>query len=158
MLPRSSPRYFGAKTVPKIQLTDLTVQSLTVVGTYFDKKTPSFGIRVGKNRKTWMVMHGRSRTRIRLGHYPAVSLSEAKKKAHAALGQEAPEAKTAVVFEDAVRKFLAEHYQGKKPRTAHEAQRLLTSHRFKVEIEEAPERNVHGFKGYRLKQAQLTLV
>jgi hypothetical protein len=28
-------------------------------------------------------------------------------------------------------------------------------HRFKVEIEEAPERNVHGFKGYRLKQEQL---
>jgi hypothetical protein len=26
-------------------------------------------------------------------------------------------------------------------------------HRFKLEIEEAPERNVHGFKGYRLMQA-----
>ena len=30
--------------------------------------------------------------------------------------------------------------------------------RFKIEIEEAPERNIHGFKGYRLKQAQMTLV
>lgn len=30
-------------------------------------------------------------------------------------------------------------------------------HRFKVEIEEAPERNVHGFKGYRLKQEQMAL-
>jgi hypothetical protein len=27
-------------------------------------------------------------------------------------------------------------------------------HRFKVEIGEAPGRNIHGFKGYRLKQAQ----
>lgn len=30
-------------------------------------------------------------------------------------------------------------------------------HRFEVEIEEAPERNVHGFKGYRLKQGQMAL-
>src|SRR6202022_4666765 len=31
-------------------------------------------------------------------------------------------------------------------------------HRFKMEIEKAPERNVHGFKGYRLKQEQLALL
>jgi integrase len=30
-------------------------------------------------------------------------------------------------------------------------------HRYQVEIEEAPERNVHGFKGYRLKQAQIAM-
>ena len=27
-----------------------------------------------------------------------------------------------------------------------------------IELEEASERNIHGFKGYRLKQAQMTLV
>jgi hypothetical protein len=31
-------------------------------------------------------------------------------------------------------------------------------HRFEVEIEEAQERNVHGFKGYRLKQTQLAML
>jgi len=31
-------------------------------------------------------------------------------------------------------------------------------HRFEVEIEEAPERKVHGFKGYRLKQTQLAML
>jgi hypothetical protein len=31
-------------------------------------------------------------------------------------------------------------------------------HDFKIEIEEAPERNVHGFKGYRLKQEQLAML
>ena len=29
-------------------------------------------------------------------------------------------------------------------------------HRFEIEIEEAPERNVHGFKGYRLPSAYET--
>ena len=33
-----------------------------------------------------MIMRDRTRTRIRLGHYPALSLSEARKRAHAALG------------------------------------------------------------------------
>jgi hypothetical protein len=28
---------------------------------------------------------------------------------------------------------------------------------FEVETEEAPERNVHGFRGYRLKQGQMAL-
>jgi hypothetical protein len=31
-------------------------------------------------------------------------------------------------------------------------------HRYKVEIEEAPERNVQGFKGYRLNQAQFAML
>jgi hypothetical protein len=35
---------------------------------------------------------------------------------------------------------------------------LTLIHDFKIEIEEAPERNVHGFKGYRLKQAQLVML
>jgi len=30
--------------------------------------------------------------------------------------------------------------------------------RFEIEIEEAPERNVHGFKGYRLKQTQMAML
>ena len=30
-------------------------------------------------------------------------------------------------------------------------------HEFEIEIEEAPERNIHGFKGYRLKQEQMAL-
>jgi hypothetical protein len=31
-------------------------------------------------------------------------------------------------------------------------------HRFEIEIGEAPDRNVHGFKGYRLKQEQLAML
>jgi hypothetical protein len=31
-------------------------------------------------------------------------------------------------------------------------------HRFKVDGEEAPARNIHGFKGYSLKQEQLAML
>jgi hypothetical protein len=40
----------------------------------------------------------------------------------------------------------------------HRALFKLKRHPFNVEIEEAPERNVHGFKGYRLKQGQLAML
>jgi hypothetical protein len=51
-----------------MRLTDLSIRSLPV-GKYFDSTTPAFGIRVGKNRRTWIVMRGRQRQLIRLGHY-----------------------------------------------------------------------------------------
>jgi hypothetical protein len=41
--------------VPILALTDITVRALKP-GLYMDKRTPAFGIRVGKNRKTWIVL------------------------------------------------------------------------------------------------------
>lgn len=61
----------------KISLTDMGVQKLTA-GTYFDARTPAFGIRVGKHRKTWIATKGKDRRVITLGHYPTVSLSDAR--------------------------------------------------------------------------------
>lgn len=55
-------------------------------GIYFDEKTPAFGMRVGKNRKTWIVLKEPNRTKLRLGHYPDLSLAEARKKALVAIG------------------------------------------------------------------------
>ncbi|HKI14925.1 MAG TPA: hypothetical protein VKA12_07945, partial [Roseiarcus sp.] len=44
-------------------------------GIYFDKRTPAFGIRVGKKRKTWVVLKEPNRTKLRIGHYPDLSLA-----------------------------------------------------------------------------------
>ncbi|MGN6683605.1 MAG: hypothetical protein ACTHKD_06295 [Devosia sp.] len=44
----------------QIKLTDLAVQKLGP-GTYSDTKTPAFGIRVGKNRRTWFYVHTKNR-------------------------------------------------------------------------------------------------
>ena len=54
-------------------LTDLLVRSLEP-GLHFDSKVPAFGIRVGKSRKTWVVVKGRNRTKVSLGHYPELSM------------------------------------------------------------------------------------
>jgi hypothetical protein len=60
--------------------TDLTVKSLPQ-GKHFDASTPAFGMRVGKNRRTWIVQRGVDRRIIRVGHYPALSLQDARKAA-----------------------------------------------------------------------------
>lgn len=91
--------------MPKIAFTDLTVQKLKH-GTYFDTKTPAFGIRVGANRKTWLVVKGERRTKVRLGHYPAMTLQEARKRALVTLGSPMQE-RTPISFPDARDAFLS---------------------------------------------------
>lgn len=88
-----------------MHLTDLAVQKLGP-GLYFDTKTPAFGIRVGANRRTWLVVKGESRTKVRLGHYPAMTLQEARKRALVALGSPMEERPT-ISFPDALAAFLA---------------------------------------------------
>jgi Arm DNA-binding domain len=94
---------FRAKSVPN--LTDIVVQKLPE-GLQFDTKVKNFGMRVGKSRKTWMVVKGENRTKITLGHYPDISLSEARKLALDAI--RAPTwTKPRIAFPDALRIFLA---------------------------------------------------
>jgi hypothetical protein len=47
--------------MPTLHFTDLAVSRLNSAGTYYDVSTPAFGIRVGKNRKTWFVIRGKER-------------------------------------------------------------------------------------------------
>lgn len=84
--------------------TDLSVQKLPE-GVHFDAKLKNFGIRVGKNRKTWLVVKGENRTKVTLGHYPAISLSDARKLAQEAIV--APTwSKPRIAFSDALTAFL----------------------------------------------------
>jgi integrase len=71
--------------MPKIAFSDLTVRSLKP-GLYFDTKIRGFGMRVGTNRRTWIVLQGQKSAKVRLGHYPALSLADARKRAMVALG------------------------------------------------------------------------
>src|SRR5665213_2842433 len=81
----------------RVHLTDIVVQRLQTPGTYFDETTPGFGVRVGKNRKTWVIMRGQIRQRVRIGRYPAMSLAEARKQAKKLL-TEAPTRNPAISF------------------------------------------------------------
>jgi integrase len=114
--------------MPVAHLTDIVVSRLKEPGTYFDKNTPAFGIRVGKNRKTWIVIRGRERSRTRIGCYPAVSLAEARKKALVLLGSPVEARVEVPKFSFALAQFYAIHVPTLKPRTQYQIKRALDRH------------------------------
>jgi len=107
-------------------LTDATVRSLDP-GTYWDTKTPAFGIRIGKHRKTWIVVRGKARLQTIVGHYPHMPLSDARLEAKKLL-IETPDRIACHTWREAKERFIAEHYQDKRESTRKEAQRLLDKH------------------------------
>lgn len=110
-----------------VAFTELTIRNLKP-GSYFDEKTPAFGIRIGKNRKTWIVVRGRERTRTRVGHYPALPLAEARKKALVLLGTPLEQGVVSS-FSEARELYLRTHCtQKQRERTRKETERLLTKH------------------------------
>ena len=63
----------------QISFTEVSVKKLPP-GKHFDASTPGFGIRIGKHKRTFIIQRGQDRRIIRVGHYPAMSLSEARTK------------------------------------------------------------------------------
>jgi hypothetical protein len=114
--------------MPVAHLTDIVVSRLKQPGTYFDDHTPAFGIRVGKHRKTWIVVRGRDRLRTRIGHYPAISLADARKKALVLLGSAVEREEKSPRFSEALEQFYAVHLPMLKPRTQYELRRVLNKH------------------------------
>jgi integrase len=111
-------------------LTDITVRTLPE-GLHFDARLPSFGIRVGKRRRTWIVVKGKNRTKVSLGHYPAMSLADARKRAMAELSRSAsPSEETAIMpsYGEALAAFHAIHVADLRPRSAYQLSRNLTRH------------------------------
>ncbi|MBS4082890.1 MAG: integrase arm-type DNA-binding domain-containing protein [Rhizobiales bacterium] len=114
--------------MPVAHLTDIVVSRLKQPGTYFDDHTPAFGIRIGKKRKTWIVVRGRERTRTRIGHYPAISLADARKKALVLLGSPVEREEKAPFFKDALEKFYSIHLPTLKPKSQYQIKRALDRH------------------------------
>lgn len=68
----------------KARLTDLVVQRLKWDGRQtvtWDTTLPGFGVRVGKHKKTFVVMVGKERKLISVGHYPDDKLKESRNEA-----------------------------------------------------------------------------
>jgi hypothetical protein len=116
-----------ANSVPG--LTDLTVRTLSE-GLHLDTRLPSFGIRVGKRRKTWIVIKGKNRTKISLGRYPAMSLADARKQAMVELSRSASPSETPIApsYPEALAEFHAIHVASLRPRSAYQLSRNLTRH------------------------------
>ena len=116
-----------ANSVPG--LTELTVRTLPE-GLHLDARLPSFGIRVGKRRKTWIVIKGKNRTKISLGRYPAMSLADARKQAMVELSKSASPSATAIMpsYLEALAEFQTLHVANLRPRSAYQLSRNLTRH------------------------------
>ena len=114
--------------MPKLRLTDLTLQSLKVPDTYWDELLPAFGVRVGKNRKTFIVMRGKSRIRMSLGRYPDTSLLKARQRAKDIISGIEPQSEINCPTQasDAVKHYLSSIQV--RPRTKNEYERLLKTH------------------------------
>jgi len=114
--------------MPSITLTDLTIRSLKVEPRtdYWDAKTPSFGVRVGKRSKTFIAkIHNQ---RVTIGTYPAMSLANARRKALALKSEQAPVPAASVTFEHAYEKFKQAHCSRKRERTQRDYKRVLEKH------------------------------
>jgi len=112
--------------MPSLHLTDLAVLRLKTPGTYYDDATPAFGIRVGKNRKTWFVIRGKDRLRTTIGRYPEIPLSDARKEAKALLAE--PAKKQSRITFDAGYELWKVAIEPRKPRTQRDYKRLIERH------------------------------
>lgn len=117
--------------MPTLHLTDLSVRALKgAVGnqTYWDSTLPAFGVRVGKRTKTWTVIRGRLRERVTIGHYPAMSLTDARKEAKKLLSADETPKTVRKTFLEAKTEFLEQHYVGKGANTKYQVTRCLARH------------------------------
>jgi len=139
----------------------LTVRALPP-GVFYDQGTPAFGVRVGKHRRTWFVVRGEKRLRTTIGHYPALPLAEARRKALGLLGA-AASVHISISYQDALQSFLEAKEKQLRPRSFAELKRTLKHFPFKgrldkishhdvavaVEAIEAPSEGNHAFKDVR---------
>ena len=108
----------------KIAFTDLAIRGLPE-GTHFDARTPRFGIRVGKHRRTWIVLQGPRSDKKKLGQYPAMSLAEARRRALVAIGSPY-QPSTAPTFPEALDQYLSRTHW--KPYSHYQVNRILRRH------------------------------
>jgi integrase len=129
LLKHSTPRLRGAKTVPKV-LNDAFIRSAPP-GVHWDGSLKGFGLRVGSNRKTFIVLVASGR-RKKIGVWPHTKLAKARSEAKTllaekTLGRTYP---THTAFDDAKTAFFAACEERVKagtlkPRTLSDYRRLL---------------------------------
>ena len=116
-----------------MKLSDVTIRSLTPPErgqrSYPDDALPGFGVRVSQGgTRTFVLVHGRSRTRTTIGRYPIISLAQARIRAREilaeiTLGTWKPKS---LNFEEALDLFIENHLRSKnRANTARETERLL---------------------------------
>ncbi|MGE3703567.1 MAG: tyrosine-type recombinase/integrase [Hyphomicrobiaceae bacterium] len=124
--------------MPKLLLTDIVASTAKPVPgkqlSLWDTGTKGFGLRINpQGTKTWQVMIGHKRQRITIGHYPKMSLKQARKLAQTVIGNGEPPPKqstdvTPYLASAAVAKFIELHHANSRPNWRYEQERLLKRH------------------------------
>lgn len=104
----------------RIRFTEVTLRNLPFTETgqkkYWDTSVSGFGLIVGKRTKTFVVMFGTARSIHKIGHYPKISLSEARKSAKVVMATLTSKTRTDRHFE-ALRLYVAECEAKNRPET-----------------------------------------
>lgn len=118
--------------MPRLHLTDLSIRALKPTErytTYWDTKLAGFGVRVGLRSKTFIVMRGNERRRVKVGSYPEKPLAEARKEAQRLLISRDVQPSTATLNE-VIELFFKVRCtpQNNKPSTIREYRRIFNRH------------------------------
>jgi len=118
-----------------MRLTELTVRSLKSPEkgqkTYLDDTLRGFGVRVSpQGAKAFVLVHGRNRSRMTIGRYPVISLSEARIRAKEILAEQTlgRSRLPTTLFSDAVELYLAGLHPRNKPSSVQSTRRRLIRH------------------------------
>ncbi len=121
--------------MPIQSLSDLTLRNAKPAerGQYvlWDANLKHFGLRVSQGgTKTFIVMHGRQRDRITIGHYPLISLAQARQRAKEVLAERTLNKRRApaITFNEARKLFFDIHRQRNKASTLVQYERLFDRH------------------------------
>jgi integrase len=118
-----------------MRLTDISIKALQPpqVGakTFFDDSVPGFGVRVSMGgTKSYVLVHGRSRTRTPIGRVGILSLKDAREKARDILAQVqlGKFQKSTIKVDEALDLYICNHVEKLKKSGAYEIKRLLNKH------------------------------
>jgi integrase len=122
-----------------MRLTDLLIKSLKVPTrgqkTHFDDTMKGFGVRISMGgTKSFVVMYGKRRKLKTIGHYPGLTLADARKEAKKALGVAVDEKEglagrlASLTFSEARNRFLEDTESRTKASTYEQYRRPLQKH------------------------------
>ena len=104
--------------------------------TYLDRSLKGFGVRVGTETMTYVLIYGPNRTRVKLGEVGILKLGDARQKARTLLAERqlgVHQPKGHETYERAVAGFLDACRAKNRPRTVRDYTRLLSRHGFGAE-------------------------
>jgi integrase len=141
--------------VPKIALSDVKVRSLKPPSNgqldYWDDKLPAFGVRVSQGGTKTFVLK-RNNSRITLGRFPILSLSDARIEARRmlaefTLGKIRPQS---ITYPSAVKLFITDKTRSRRKSTADQYEWFLSHFPFKGQLSDIVpsdiERTLKGIK------------